>query len=398
MPGSAHRPCDSPSAGIRRTGRSTRLGLGPARVVLMSSFFGSAGGARAPIAIVGMSCLRLPRKVISALGLALVLFTCAEPAHAEASASDRATARALAGEGYAALKKKDYATAEDRFLRADELVHAPTLVLDHGRALVGLGRIGEAYAAFDSVAHEVLPPNPPAVWKRAVKDAQAELETIKPKVAWLVLRVTGPSEPVVELDGRPLPSQQFGQRMPETPGARHLVVSAPGFVTQTVDQQLAAGEETHLEVSLQPVPEAPPVVVLAPAAPLTHSARSAQDRDTGRRTLTYVSFGVAGVGLAVGAATGILWLKARSDIKSACGGLACAAQTAGEQSRFDDNKRRYDTFGTLSGVGFGVGVIGAASGVVLLMTESNEPTDAAPQRASIHPYVGPNSLGVSGAF
>src|SRR3954468_1443970 len=90
---------------------------------------------------------------------------CATPTYAEASASDRATARALANQGYSALKNKDYATAEDRFLRADELVHAPTLVLDHGRALLGLGRIGEAYAAFDSVAHEVLPPNPLAVWK-----------------------------------------------------------------------------------------------------------------------------------------------------------------------------------------------------------------------------------------
>src|SRR5450432_550214 len=71
---------------------------------------------------------------------------------AQESASDRATARSLAGEGYAALKSKDYETAEDRFRRADELVHAPTLVVDHARALVGLGRVGEAYEAYQSVA------------------------------------------------------------------------------------------------------------------------------------------------------------------------------------------------------------------------------------------------------
>ncbi|MEO8905141.1 MAG: hypothetical protein ABI627_26775 [Polyangiaceae bacterium] len=344
-----------------------------------------------------MSSVTRRRQVVSALAVALALLASAKPARAEASASDRATARALAGEGYAALKKKDYATAEDRFLRADELVHAPTLVLDHGRALVGLGRIGEAYTAFDSVAHEVLPPSPPDVWKRAVKDARTELEAIKAKVAWLILHVSGPSEPLVEIDGRPLPVQRIGERLPETPGDRQVVISAPGFIAQTLNERLNAGEESRLDVDLQPVPEPPPVVVIARPAPNAHTA-GAPKQSTARRTLTYVSFGVAGVGVAVGAATGILWLKARSDIKSACGSRSCSAPTDSEQSRDDDIKRRYDTFGTLSGVGFGVGLIGAASGVALLMTQSQPPADADTKQAGIHPYVGPGWVGVYGAF
>ncbi|MEO8905169.1 MAG: hypothetical protein ABI488_22045 [Polyangiaceae bacterium] len=343
---------------------------------------------------------RIPRRgqTLSALGVALVLLASAQHAHAEASASDRATARALAGEGYTALKKKDYATAEDRFLRADQLVHAPTLVLDHGRALVGLGRLGEAYAAFDTAAREVLPPSPPEVWKRAVKDAQAEREAITPKVAWLILRVTGATDPVVEIDGRPLPTQRIGERLPETPGTRQVVISAPGFIAQTVDERLSAGEESRLEVDLQPVPEPPPVVVIVHPAPLRHTVGAQQDHGSARRTLTYVSFGVAGAGLAVGAATGILWLKARSDTKAACGSLSCSAQTDSEQSRDADIKRRYDTFGTLSGVGFGVGLIGAASGLALLMTQSRPQADAATAQASIHPCLGPGWVGVYGAF
>src|SRR3954465_4696982 len=55
-------------------------------------------------------------------------------ARAEPSASERATARSLAQEGYAALTEKDYVAAEDRFRRANELVHAPTLVIDRARA------------------------------------------------------------------------------------------------------------------------------------------------------------------------------------------------------------------------------------------------------------------------
>ncbi|MEO6600537.1 MAG: hypothetical protein ABIQ16_11725 [Polyangiaceae bacterium] len=317
-------------------------------------------------------------------------------AHAEASASDRATARALAGEGYKALKVKDFATAEDRFRRADELVHAPTLVLDHARALIGLGRYGEAYAAFDAVTREVLPPNAPAVWTRAIKDAQVELEAIKPKVAWLTLHLKGASDPEIEIDGRPLPLQSLGDRLPETPGELRIVVSAQGFITQTVTKRLSAGEEGELEIALEPVPKPAPVFVVAPPAPVSNSGSGLDDRGNRHRTLAYVSFGVAGLGVAVGTATGILWLKARSDVKSACGGLACQAQNGTEQARFKDDKRRYDTFGTLSGVGFAVGVAGAATGLILLLSGPEAPTEA--KQAGIHPYVGPGAVGVYGAF
>jgi hypothetical protein len=339
------------------------------------------------------------RAAAAALSLLLAsLFASPKPAHAEASASDRATARALAGEGYKALKVKDFATAEDRFRRADELLHAPTLVLDHARALVGLGRYGEAYAAYEAVTNEVLPPNAPAVWTRAIKDARLELETVKPKVAWLTLHVKGASDPELEVGGRPLSLQSLGDRLPETPGELRIVVAAPGFITQTVTKQLSVGEDTELEFTLEPIPKPAPVVVVAPPTPLSHSSSELEDRGSGRRKLAYVSFGVSGLGVVVGAATGILWLKARSDVKSACGGLSCQAQSSTEQGRFDDDKRRYDTFGTLSGVGFAVGFAGAATGLILLLSQPDGPADAEAKQAGIHPYVGPGSVGVYGAF
>ncbi|HEY8945131.1 MAG TPA: hypothetical protein VIM73_12760, partial [Polyangiaceae bacterium] len=71
----------------------------------------------------------MTRKLGLWTGLALVLLQ-SGVALAEPSAEDRATARALAGEGYQALQQKDYSTAADRFSRADALVHAPTLMID----------------------------------------------------------------------------------------------------------------------------------------------------------------------------------------------------------------------------------------------------------------------------
>lgn len=332
------------------------------------------------------------------VGLGLVLCS-ARPAFAEENASDRVTARALAGEGYAALEKKDYVTAEDRFRRANELVHAPTLVLDRARALVGLGRFAEAYTAYESIIQDTLPSTAPAVWKRAVKAASEEIETVKPKVAWLTVRVVGTSEPLLEINGQVLPPRSLGERLPETPGEFHIVASAPGYVTQRIDQRLNAGDEKRLDITLLASPKPTPEVVIIPPpkAPPPEPA-SVQERGKGRRTLAYASLAAAGVGVAFGATTGILWLNARSDIKAACGGLDCQPHSDAEKASLDADKRRYDTFGTLSVVGFGVGLVGAATGVTLLLTQPKESAEAQALPASIHAYVGPGSFGVYGAF
>lgn len=328
----------------------------------------------------------------------LLLVAQARLARAEDEASDRATARGLAGEGYAALEKKDYVTAEDRFRRADELVHAPTLVLDRARALIGLGRFGEGYAAYDSVIRETLPPNAPSVWKRAMKEAASEIEAVRPKIAWLIVRVKGPSSPRVAINGQALPPQRLGARLPETAGELHILASAPGYVSQSVDQRLTAGEEKSVEIELLPTPKpAPEIVVVAPP-PGKRAEHPGDEPGSGRRSLAYVSFAVAGAGVAVGATTGILWLNARSDIKAACGGLECQPQNEAERARMDDDKRRYDTFGTLSVVGFGVGLAGVATGVVLLLSRPKEPAEPAAKQAAVGAYVGPGVVGVRGVF
>src|ERR1043165_8586206 len=72
----------------------------------------------------------------------------------EPSEATREQARGLAAQGYDALQRKDYAVAEDLFRRADALVHAPTIVVDHARALVGLGRFVEAHERYELVMRE----------------------------------------------------------------------------------------------------------------------------------------------------------------------------------------------------------------------------------------------------
>ncbi|HTU62208.1 MAG TPA: hypothetical protein VMF89_27305, partial [Polyangiales bacterium] len=115
---------------------------------------------------------RCVRKLPAALLLLAVLGAARPAICAEPTPQDRAAARALALEGYNALQRKDFATAEERFRRADKLVHAPTLVVDHARALTGLGRLVEAYERYALVVREGVSDNSPWPWKRALQDAE----------------------------------------------------------------------------------------------------------------------------------------------------------------------------------------------------------------------------------
>ena len=83
--------------------------------------------------------------------IAVLLSSVSASVRAEPSQADREQARTLAAQGYDALQRKDYAVAEERFRRADKLVHAPTLLVDWARALIGLGRLVEAYERYELV-------------------------------------------------------------------------------------------------------------------------------------------------------------------------------------------------------------------------------------------------------
>jgi len=105
----------------------------------------------------------------------------------------------------------------------------------------------------------------------------------------------------------------------------------------------------------------------------------------------YVAFGVSGAGFVFGGVTGALALGKRSDLSKACNSdHAC-------QSSQRDEVSSYHTLGTLSGVGFALGVAGAGTGVALwLLNRDSAPAPA--QGLVVHPYVGVGSVGAVGSF
>lgn len=328
---------------------------------------------------------------LSALSLAGLLLVSAV-AHAEPTEADRASARSLASEGYDALERKDYATAVDRFRHADALVHAPTIGVDLARALIGLGRYVEAYERYQLIIREGAPKGSPSSWKQAVDDAQKEVADLGPRLGWVVIHVMGPLDPQVTIDGDDVPEGALGARRAADPGKRTVRATAEGFEPNQQTVNVKEGQEQVvtlvLERSASPHPTTPATAQPAEAhAKPTHVSR----------TPAWIAFGVGGAGVVFGTVTGIISLNAHSGLQRECPTGVCRPTDDEQAHHFTTERSRYRTFGTLAGVGFGVGVGGAATGLVLLLTDAAT-EQASSQRATLWPIVGPSEIGMAGRF
>ncbi|HMA91615.1 MAG TPA: hypothetical protein VKP30_02970, partial [Polyangiaceae bacterium] len=279
-------------------------------------------------------------------------------AHAQSDA-DRATARNLAAEGHTALRTQDCVTAEDRFRRADALVHAPTLVVEHARALICLGRFVEAQERLGLVMREGVSENAPWVWKKALQDAEKLVDEVKPKVGWLTINVSGPRDPVVLVDGVQVPVVALGVRRATDPGERTISASAQGFVPKEVTVTMPEGGDRAVTIDLVAAPHTETI----PAGKQENQRENPLLRSNPPKkpsnAMAYVAFGLGGAGLVAGTISGIMSLGKRSDLQEKYGCTRSAGctrvdqQTLPEAQATLDDYRRY---GLISGIGFGVGL------------------------------------------
>jgi hypothetical protein len=338
--------------------------------------------------------------------------TAVRPALAQ-SDDDRATARALGVEGQAALDAKSYATAEDRFRRADKLVHAPTLELGLARSLAGEAKYVEAQETYNRIIREGLPPGAPDVFKHALEDAKKEVDTVSPKLGSVLITVKAANgndvdNPKVTLDDRAVNAASLGVKRAIDPGPHTLHVEADGYKATELrfavleggaaNEAVTLDKDTSAVAAAAPVPGATPAATPAPASPGPQAAPAAATADTTphkKSILPYVAFGVGGAGLLLGAITGIVAIGDHSSINKKCPGGTCPA---GVNESSDISS--YHTMGALSTVGFIVAAVGGGAGLVLLLTQPKD-TEASPAPAAglrLYPTLGLGSAGVSGTF
>ncbi len=337
--------------------------------------------------------------------LAAFAFVLATPLVASAqSDADRATARQLGQDGENALSAKDYKKAEDDFRRADSLIHAPTLLLGLARALAGEGKFVEAQEAYQRIIREGVAPGAPDAFKKALDSAKTEVQDISPKIGGVTITVKaagGGDVPNVKvtIDEAPVSAAALGVKRVANPGPHVVNASADGFKSATLSVTVPAGGAVDAPLTLEkdlsapaPTPAQPgPTDANAPAQQPATPDQAPAASSGGSSVLPWIAFGVGGVGLGLGAVTGILAMGKHSDLQKACTGGTCGPQ---QQSDLDS----YHTLGTLSTVGFIVGGIGAAAGVTLLRLQPKASPDAAPATPAAQLVIGPGSIGAVGRF
>jgi hypothetical protein len=311
-------------------------------------------------------------------------------ASAEGS-DDRDQARALAEQAGDALDARNYQQALDLVTQAEELYHAPTHLMIAAEAHEGMGALVEAAELYERIVAEPLPAGSPPAFKSAQNDATTRVRALIARIPSVLVRVSPASaSAVVTLDGQPFDSGGDAAKR-VNPGKHTIRASAASFRDYEKTVELKRGGVVTIEIKLerteassQPVPPAgkpvdPPSTGIAP------------DRASGSKVPAFVALGFGAVGLGVGAVTGKMSLDRVSELDEACPDKRCPS---GRQADIDDAKM----LGTVSTIGFGVGVVGIGTGVVLLVLSGSTAEKRTATGAAVGPWIGASSVGLRGSF
>jgi tetratricopeptide (TPR) repeat protein len=294
----------------------------------------------------------------------------------------KAAARAAANKGKADYDAGRYEEALAAFREADQQFHALTFVLMIARTQDKLGRLREARVTYRQIVDERLANYAPKVFFDAQEDAKRELEALIPRIPTLRVQVTGaPAKDVrAVIDGQPA---AVGEALSQDPGQHAVTATAQGIepATQVVTLQEATAAQVTLEMKAPPPRAGAPIV-----APPQADARPANSDSAAWRYAPAILFGVAGVGLGIGAITGAMASGGVGDLEDRCPDKKC----------YDDAAETYDAtqvLSTVSTISFIAGGVLAAGGLGVLIYRNR--TRSSTQAGLM---VGPGTVDLRGRF
>jgi hypothetical protein len=308
-------------------------------------------------------------RLLFALALALVAPSVAAQGGRE---SRKDIARTLGDEGVGLYRAGRYREALELFRRAEELHHAPTLVIYMARCEDKLGKLVAAKRRYVDLLYEAqeLPANAPTQFARAVEDAKKELGALEPRIPKLTVVVRGDRAPgaTVTIDGTP--ATELVDVLVD-PGDHVVEVRASG--APAVSERVTLAEGASATVELEPG--------AAAGEPVTEPG--------GGSTLLWSGVAATAVGgalLVVGAATGAAHLAEVSDLETRCIDGHCPVSDAEEADRAK-------ALADASTATFVIGGVAAAAGVVLLTIHFVDQPEA-----SVGTRLSPTGLALFGAF
>jgi len=348
--------------------------------------------------------MTISNKRVCALPLLLVFLASvpfvAVPREALAqSASDLASARALYKEARELRDKGDPKGALDKFKAANALAGTPITALELGRTHAQVGQPVEALETWLSVARMKEQPNESDNAKAARAEAASLAQQIASRIPSLVVKVEGAppgSALQITVDGAAIPVETLGQPRKLNPGEHSVVVRTSNGREEKRAVTLKEGESQTVSISIgegaAPAPAVVPVVVAPPPnaekkpEPTPNAAPTEKSKTN---PIVYVGFGVGAAGIVVGTLGGILTFSNKSDLKPLCDGLVCDSSA----KKIVSTAR---TWATVSTIGFVVGGVGIAAGVVGLLMPTKEVVIAPGVKA--HLVLDPSSVGLAGTF
>jgi serine/threonine-protein kinase len=283
--------------------------------------------------------------------LLLLAVACAlTPGSARAqSATDQATAEALFREGRKLYDQGHYPEACAKLAESQRLDPAPGTLLNLAGCYEKNGQTASAWATFQSAiaaAHR----KGRADWEEL---ARSRVATLEPALSRLTIVVPAPPEGLtVRRDGAEIGSAVWGTPIPVDPGPHTVEASAPGRQTFRQSVDVAAGG-------------ARATVTVADLAPVVGETRAGAAENGGgaRRTIGVVLAGAGLVGLAVGAAFGVVAMSKENDATSNHCPHQPFCDAQGVQLGQDAKSAA-----TVSTVAFAAGAAAVAGGVVLWFT------------------------------
>lgn len=292
---------------------------------------------------------------------------------ARASAQDSATAGALFEKGVADMQAAHFETGCPALEESQRIDPRPGTLFTLAECEAHWGKVATATARYQEYLDVVsqLAGDQQRRHKARADIARAQLAKLKPTVPTLALTLpkNAPPGTSVTRNGEALNGAALGLPLPVDPGDYVIVTRAPGAPANEtkVSVQLGEAKNIQLELAAASAPAAASSTPDAASAKIDLQAPpepTDAGHGTGRKTAAYVVGGVGVAGIVVGSITGALVLGKKSKVNDGCTAGVC------NQSGLDAANSA-ETLGTVSDIGFGVGIAGLAVSAVLLLTGSD---------------------------
>jgi hypothetical protein len=302
----------------------------------------------------------------------------------DASAAETAAARALAVDGLKLAQAGNCVEAVPKLERAEKLYHSAVVASRLGECYVSVGRLVEGTEILRKVLREPQPAEPTPALTKALERAQKSLDSAKPRIAGLTIKVAAVSDLTVKVDGNAVASALLDTEIPSDPGEHNVEASAPGFLKSATRISVGEGERKTITLTLTRDPNAS-VVAATPPAPSSAASRTSNEAPAAaasssssepapprapNRAAAYVALGLGVAGVGAGSVLGILTMKQRKDLRDSCPNDVCQAE---QEQDLDDAKQ----LGNFSTIAFGVGAAGLVLGTVLYFTAGPSSSDSA---------------------